>query len=117
MAPLADISDAGSEYRLVLDVPGVREGNVEVTAGPSPGTISIKAKTSSITESQGRPVLKERTQAEGERSLHRVLPIGWDADVDAAKSWVDAGILTIVVPKKAPEKRDERPVKATKSQS
>lgn len=100
MEPLVDIMDVGSEYRIVLDLPGVHDAGVEVHAGLAPGTLSITAKPSPVPSTEGWPVLRERSARNREQPIQRLLPVAWDADVEKAKSRIDAGVLTIVVPKK-----------------
>lgn len=97
--PRADIVDAGSEYRVLLAVPGAHHAGMEVTPGPTPGTLSIKAQVPKATH-DGRLLMDEGALRSG-KEHKRLLPIAWDADVDAAKTSLDAGVLTIVVPKKA----------------
>lgn len=80
-----------------MALPGVRDDGIEVRPGPTPGTLSIRARAGAGSV-QGRPLLLERAPMPA--AQERVLPVAWDADVAAAKTTLDAGILTVLVPKK-----------------
>lgn len=98
--------DTGTEYRILLDVPGAHDDGIEVVPGSTPGTLSICARVATRAESEGKLVMGERA-SRGGYEHRRLLAIAWDADVNAAKTSLDAGVLTVVIPKKANETRHE----------
>jgi HSP20 family molecular chaperone IbpA len=96
----ADVIDTGNAYRVTIDVPGARDEGIEVRPGPAPGTLAIRARLPAPTGATGRPLLIERTPFPPGASHERVLPVAWDADVGQAKTTIEAGVLTVIVPKK-----------------
>ena len=104
-----DVHDLGSEYRVVVDMPGVEPRQIEVGPGPVRGTISIGAGATAATPAEGRPILVERT-ARTAASRTRVVPVAWDADAEQATHTLQNGVLTLRIPKNAQPAapRDER---------
>ncbi len=92
--PLMDVLDTGDGYEVTAELPGVAQGEVELTV--TDGVLRIRGERKRPLESSGKGyLLQERSQGEFERSVH--LP----EDVDTTK--IDAtlrdGLLTVHLPK------------------
>lgn len=88
--------DAGQEYVVLCDVPGARSEALELTPGPLPGTLSIRVplKDASL---NGHAIRAERSAA---KRFARIVPVGFDADVEHARGSIESGVLRISVPRR-----------------
>lgn len=97
------------EYRLLLDVPGIGKDEVAVEAGPIPGTVLVKVEPSAsggraAADAKGTPVRVERAASQpGGLRMERIIPVAPDADATQAKLSLKDGVLTVTLPKRAPE--------------
>jgi HSP20 family protein len=95
-APASEAAVNGSEYRIALELPGVEEGDIEITVHD--GVISVSGKKTSEREETGETYFfSERAYGSFSRSF-RLPP---DADAEAVAAGLKDGLLTIRVPKKA----------------
>lgn len=102
--PAIDMKDAGNEYIVEADMPGMSKENVEIEIVEGGLRISAKKEEASEEEREGY-LRRER----GYMSFHRRLPIPEDSDVDAIEARLVDGVLQITIPKK------ERPEKERKT--
>ena len=95
-APASEASaDAGS-YRIAMEVPGVAEGDIDITLHD--GVVMVTGrKASSKTETGETWFFSEREFGSFSRSF-RLPP---DADGDAISADLKDGVLTLTVPKRA----------------
>lgn len=88
---------------MLLDVPGAVNDGLEVTPGPVRGTVSVRARGRESKE-PGQVLVSERGSPQGPLRYARVVPVGWDADVQKAKASLSDGVLTVTIPKSKDEK-------------
>lgn len=110
-APLADIALDPSQgsYRIVLDIPGVSEENLTLKTEDQTLTISAKISFDSL-RSQGASGVAAQCEAP-QRSYHRVFRLSDDVDVERISAFLDAGVLTIELPKQAHKQPRKIPVR------
>ena len=94
--PDIEIKERKDAYLLKVDVPGVREGDLEVSMVGNRLTINGKREEEQRREDE-RFFVYERSYGSFSRSF--VLPEG--ADHERIKAELNAGVLTITVPKRA----------------
>jgi HSP20 family protein len=92
-----DVRDEGDAFVVAVDLPGYDADDVELTL--SGRRLEVAAERTHEAIEEGDYVRRERTRTEVERSVR--LP----ADVDEAgiAATLDAGVLTVTLPKRAPE--------------
>lgn len=106
--PCVDLVDAGSEYRVCAEVPGIPKERIEVTVTPRAVEISGEAKTELKEEGEGY-IHQER----GYSRIYRSLTLPEEVLPDKAEATLNNGLLEIKIPKKAPTevKKHKIPVK------
>jgi len=92
-----DLVDAGSEYRVCAEMPGVPKENLDITITPRAVEISAQAKTDVKEEKEGF-VRQER----GYSKIYRSLTFPDEVMPDKAEATLKDGLLEIRVPKKTP---------------
>lgn len=104
--PPVDLRDQSDGYTLVVDLPGVEPANVEVTvSGP---VVDIRARTSTSEERwEGRYLVRERRTGVLARRLRLPGPV----DPAAATAHIEAGRLTVRLPKISPEPARRIPIR------
>jgi HSP20 family protein len=93
----ADLIDAGNEYRVHVEVPGIPKEKLGISVTPREIMIEGTAETN-IDENKEGYVRRERTHSKIERTIafpEEVLP-------EKAEATVKDGILEVRVPKKSP---------------
>jgi HSP20 family protein len=95
--PFADLIDAGKEYRVSAEMPGVPKEQIDVTVTPRGIEISAETKTKIDEEKEGY-VRKER----GYSRFHRNLTFPEEVMPDKAEAALNNGMLEVRVPKKTP---------------
>ncbi len=104
-----DLSENGKSVRVVADIPGVDEKNVEVLVRD--GVLTIKGKKNSEREEEGENFyISERSFGSFSRAFR--LPDG--VDEQAVVASFDKGVLTVTLPKKSKTKTDARRVPVEK---
>lgn len=99
MAPRADIKQTDKAVTVTAELPGVVEGDIEVSVAD--GLLTISAEKKEETRRDDENVhLAERHYG----SITRTFTLPSDADPDKAKASFKDGILTIAVPMKAKPK-------------
>jgi HSP20 family protein len=93
-----DVSEDANAYRVAATLPGVKKEDIQVSVDQNEVTISAEVK-------------RETAAKEGERVLHserfygkttRVFTVSQDIDEAAVQAKYADGILSVVLPKKAP---------------
>jgi HSP20 family protein len=95
--PFADMIDAGNEYRVRAEVPGIPKEKLNISVTPREIKIEGEAETN-IDEKKEGFVHRERTYSKVKRDLmfpEEVIP-------DKADAIVKDGVLEVRVPKKTP---------------
>jgi len=95
--PFADLIDAGKEYRLHVEVPGIPKEKLDISVTSRGAKIEGEAETNVDQEKEGY-VQKERTWSKVRREVsfpEEVIP-------DQADAVVKDGVLELKVPKKNP---------------
>lgn len=93
-----DVTEDANAYRVAAALPGVKKEDVQVSVDQAEVTISAEVK-------------RETSAKEGERVLHserfygkttRVFTLGQDIDEGGVQAKYADGVLSLVLPKKAP---------------
>ncbi|AHM05609.1 heat shock protein Hsp20 [Roseibacterium elongatum DSM 19469] len=95
-APASEAAVNGEGYRISMEVPGVAEGDLDISVHD--GVVTVSGEKKSSREEQGETwFFSERDYGAFSRSF-RLPP---DADGDKVKAALKDGLLTITVPKQA----------------
>lgn len=103
--PQAEQSESGGDLEITLDLPGVREEDLEITAGADRVTVRGERKE-----------IRDRQEAQyhiSERSygvFRRVFELPVDFDGSRSKATLEHGVLTINVPKKAGWEKSQKKI-------
>lgn len=98
LTPASDASSDEDAYRISMELPGVTENDIKVTA--EGGTLVVSGEKSSSREDKGDTwYFSERQYG----SFRRSFRVPADADEAAISAHVKDGVLDIVVPRKKPE--------------
>jgi HSP20 family protein len=106
--PSTDLVDAGKEYRVHAEIPGVPKENLNVTVAARGIEIEGEAKTDIEGEKEGF-VHRERTYSK----VHRSLAFPEEVVPDKAEATLKDGLLEVRIPKKTPTevKKHKVPIK------
>ena len=92
--PSVDVRDADKQIEVVAELPGMEEGDIDVSLAEGALIIRGDKKAERETEDKGY-VVRERTFGR----IERVVPLPEDLDLDAAKAAFKNGVLTVTIPK------------------
>lgn len=108
-APLTDIvlDNSQGSYRIVLDMPGVAEEDLCLKVEEQALTVSANTKSGI---GGGNMLRCEAPQ----RSYHRVFHLSEDVDVERIAASLEAGVLTIELPKQAHKQPRKIPVRVVR---
>ncbi len=95
--PSTDLVDAGNEYRVHAEIPGVPKENLNITIAARGIEIEGEAKTDIEEEKEGF-VRRERSYSR----IHRSLPFPEEVIPDKAEATLKDGLLEVRIPKKTP---------------
>jgi HSP20 family protein len=95
--PLADVEETDDAYTIEMELPGVKQDDVDIEVNGRELTVSGEVK-----EKERAGILRRRTRKVGEFSYSVTLPMEIDAENVSAS--LDSGILTIRVPKSQRER-------------
>lgn len=110
VAPAAAASSSDKAYSISMELPGVNEDDITVTA--ENGMISIKGEKKTEREEKGDTwYFSERQFGSFQRSFS--LPA--DADEAGVNATLKDGVLTVTIPRKAPKAKEAKKVKISKS--
>ncbi len=98
LSPAADASSDDDAYRISMELPGVAEDDISVTV--KDGVVTIRGEKRSSTEKQGETwYFTERQYG----SFSRAFRLPADADEGTVKASLNEGVLTLTLPKRAPD--------------
>ena len=95
--PTTDLVDAGQEYRVRAEIPGIPKDNLNITVAASGIEIEGEAKKDIEEEKEGF-VRRERSYSR----IHRNLPFPEEVIPDKAEATLKDGLLEVRIPKKTP---------------
>jgi HSP20 family protein len=102
--PYVDVIDAGNEYVVKAELPGIKKENVEIEVGAH--ELVLNAKSDVQTEEKGRTYLhRERAFS----NFHRHIGFGESVDTEKLSASMVEGMLEVKLPKLGP--RPERKIK------
>jgi HSP20 family protein len=90
--PAADIEETDDAYTIDIELPGVRQDDVDIEVNGRELTVSGEIK-----EKERAGILRRRTRKVGEFSYSVTLPM--EIDADSVNADLKDGVLTIRVPK------------------
>jgi len=93
--PAMDLEDLGKSYRIRLNIPGAKDGKVDIKV--KDGVLKVTASTQKEEEKKGSNFIKKERFS---GSYLKVITLPKDADTDKLKSNYKDGVLEIVIPKK-----------------
>jgi HSP20 family protein len=94
--PRVDISDTDREYVVEADLPGVKEGDLDISVSKD-GLLTIKGKRESFDEQKKRNYYRmERSYG----SFERIIALPDNCDSNKVDASFQNGILSIKIPKK-----------------
>lgn len=110
LSPASDASSDDAAYRISMELPGVGETDIEVTADG--GTLTVAGEKSSTREDKGDTwFFSERQYG----SFRRTFRLPADADEDAIEAHMKDGVLEVTVPRKKPETGAAKTIRVKKS--
>ena len=105
--PAVDISERGDAYRVMVEIPGIKAGEVEITLAN--GLLTIQGERHAARDAAGEKIHRsERGYGVFRRSL--ALPSS-HVDADKTEASVRDGVLEILVPKAAEPQNTLVPVR------
>lgn len=106
--PPVDLCDERDAYTLVVDLPGIEPANVEVSV--SGRVVDLRARAASSAERvEGGYLIRERRAG----FLARRLTLPGPVDAGATTAHMEAGRLTVRLPKVAPEPPRQIPIRVS----
>ena len=93
-APLVDLKETEDEYEIKVDLPGFKKEDIKVTVSKDNLEISTKVETNEETEEENY-LHRERCV----RNYYRKVRFATLIDIDAVKTDLSDGVLTITLPK------------------
>lgn len=108
--PAFDIKETRDGFHFQADVPGVKEGDIQIQANGNRLTISGKRESE---EKKQTDTYYAYERSYGSFSRSFTLPDG--ADVQKAQADLKDGVLSVIVPKKPEQQPKNIEIKATKS--
>lgn len=110
LAPASDASTDGEAYRITVELPGVEEKDIDISV--QEGMITVKGEKSSSREDKGDTwFFSERQYG----AFSRTFRVPADAHADKVEADLKDGVLTISIPKKAPQEAKSTKVQIKKS--
>ena len=104
--PSMDLEDRGKDYRVTVDLPGLRKEEVEIELTDDSVVVHAE-KTEAEEEKKKRYVRRERTS----QPYYRRVMLPEEIRSDDAKANLTDGLLEITLPKKEP--KESKKVKIT----
>jgi HSP20 family protein len=91
---LVDVAETDKDVKVMAELPGVEEGDIDVRVSDGMLTISAEKKAARDVVDDGY-ILRER----GFGLMERALPLPEGVDSDAAQASFKSGVLTVTIPK------------------
>lgn len=98
-----DVIDEGNQFRVKLDVPGIKKNEIKLDVTENSLQISGQHKEESE-EKKKNYLRKERNQI----SYHRTLPLSEKITTSKVKAKLTDGVLEIILPKSKPTKIQQK---------
>jgi HSP20 family protein len=109
-SPAVNIEETDTELRLSAELPGLEEGDFEVTTDGDLLTIRGEKKFESTSDDDGRQRI-ERLRGSFERGFR----VAWEIDSESVKAVYKNGVLDLVIPKPEAEPSQVRTIPITAS--
>lgn len=106
--PSVEIRDGERELRVVAEVPGMREEDVEILLDDD--VLTLRGERKAESEDSDRRV-SERFYGRFERRI----PLGYEIDEDAVRADFDNGVLTVILPKREPGRTTPRRIEINRA--
>lgn len=103
--PMMDLTESDDSYTLSVDLPGVRQDDIEISLAGDMLTIRGHVQKESE-ETHKNVLLKERRQG----SFHRSMALPPAADETAISAEMSDGVLTVTIPKSTQADRAEKKI-------
>jgi HSP20 family protein len=105
-----DVVETDKDVKVMAELPGVEEGDIDVRVSDGMLTIAAQKKAAREAEDDGY-ILRERSFGRVERTL----PLPEGVDPDAAQASFKSGVLTLTIPKTSQAQADSKriPVQST----
>lgn len=103
-----DIVENENEIKIIMDIPGVKKENINITI--EKGVLTVSASTQSESEEKdqsGNYVRRERSSGQYTRSFN----IGENITADEVVAKLEDGILTLIIPNNPEKKKESQTVK------
>ena len=104
-SPLVDIEETDDAWLVEAELPGVKQGDINVEVSDSELTISGELK-----ERERKGILRRRTRRTGQFDYRVTLP--GEADAERIEASLTEGVLTVRVPKPEPARRRRIEIKS-----
>jgi len=102
LAPRTDVTDTGTAYKLVAEVPGIPKEKLDIRVHGA--TVEIQGEAESLTEQKDESYLRrERTYSGYYRSVELPEPVV----ATEAKAKVENGVLELELPKQRPTPKED----------
>jgi len=101
--PAVDVRDAGTQFEVVVDLPGFESDDIEVEAHDR--TVRIDATHRESTDEEGANYVR---QERSKRSVSRSVTLPEDVDESEASAEFSNGVLTVTLPKVHAEEESTR---------
>lgn len=98
-----DVIDEGKQFRVKMDVPGIKKNEIKLNVTENSLEVSGEHKEESE-EKKKNYLTKERSQV----SYYRTLPLSENVDASKVKAKLTDGVLDITLPKSKPTKTQKK---------
>jgi HSP20 family protein len=103
--PAVDLIDAGGEYRLMVEMPGIKREDVNIEVGEK--DVQISAETKQEEEGgEGGYIRRERRYSK----IYRKIPLPNGVRTDGTSAEMKDGLLMIRLPKISPQEKRSKKV-------
>ena len=96
--PNLDVLDAGTEYQVHVDLPGLKKEDIAIELTPDSIEISAESTMEKEESKEGEYLFRER----GYSAFKRIVPFPAEIIPDKAEAKFEDGVLEVVLPKKEP---------------
>ncbi len=103
--PVVDLIDAGSDYRLMVEMPGIKREDVNIEVGEREVQISAETKQEEEGE-EGGYIRRERRYSK----IYRRIPLPEEVHTDSTSAEMKDGLLMIRLPKISHQEKRSRKV-------
>jgi HSP20 family protein len=103
--PAVDLVDAGSDFRLMVEMPGIKREDVNIEVGEK--DVQISAETKQEEEGGGGGYIRRERRYS---KIYRRIPLPDGIRTDSTSAEIKDGLLTIILPKISPQERKSRKV-------